>query len=228
MVVLFSCRDEYIDKPFFEINYTTISEFVDSEDLFSLFKTLIMEGGLHSSLSAYNPYGSGYTLFLPTNSAVNQFIEESDKYSNFQDLLNDIEFVKILVRYHVANIAMNANDFPFGALPDTTLSGDLLTIMYTGDIGSLVQEVNNDARIIYPNIFLTNGYIHIIDKVLEPVTNNSFEWLKNNADFSIFTKALEITKLCDTFNISSATSISSSTLLVETDDSIPAKRDFLH
>jgi uncharacterized surface protein with fasciclin (FAS1) repeats len=219
---LISCRDDYIDKPFYEIDNITISEYLYSkEDTFNLFHSLIIAGELESTLAAYNPFGNGYTLFLPSNAAVNRFIEDNDTYGNFQELLNDQEYVRTLVRYHVANIALNANDFPFGALPDTTLSGDLLTIGFSGDLGSLVQVVNNHATVIDPNILLTNGYIHIIDNVLEPVTYNSYEWLKNNPDFSLITRALEITELSDTFTIASGKNISpvsSNTLLVESDE----------
>ncbi|MEX0980570.1 MAG: fasciclin domain-containing protein [Bacteroidales bacterium] len=226
LIFLVSCKEEdNIDKPFYEIDeieYKTISEYINSKgDTFNLFRSLINAGELESTLAAYNPFGNGYTLFLPSNTAVNQFIEDNHTYGNFQDLLNDQEYVRTLVRYHVANLALNANDFPLGSLPDTTLSGDLLTIGFSGDLGSLVQVVNNYATVIDPNIYLINGYIHIIDEVLEPVTDNSYEWLKNNADFSIITQALEATELSDTFNIVSGKNISSgssNTLLVESDD----------
>jgi uncharacterized surface protein with fasciclin (FAS1) repeats len=220
-IFLISCNDDYTDKPFYEVNNITISEYLYSKgDTFNLFHGLIKAGELESTLAAYNPFGKGYTLFLPSNSAINQFIENNNTYGSFQDLLNDKGYVRTLVRYHVANIALNANDFPFGALPDTTLSGDLLTIGFSGDLGSLVQVINNYATVIDPNILLTNGYIHIIDKVLEPVTYNSYEWLKNNADYSLFAQALEVTELRDTFNMASGklSHGRSNTLLVESDE----------
>ena len=202
VIFIVSCKKEYNDKPFYETNNESIIEYIrENADTFSLFLTLIEESELESTLAAYNPFGNGYTLFLPSNRAINKFIEANSRYSSFQDLLNDNEFVRTLVRFHIANIGLNTNDFPFGALPDTTLSGDLLTIGFSGEIDSLVQQVNNYASITYPNIYLTNGYIHIIDEVLRPIVFTSYEWFKNEPDFSIFTRALELTNLKEVFTL---------------------------
>jgi len=53
-------------------------------------------------------------------------------------------------------------------LKDSTVTGDYLTIGFqiTEDESSYL--VNNYARVIDPNIQLSNGFVHGIDKVLEP------------------------------------------------------------
>mgnify|MGYP006275520111 FL=1 len=42
--------------------------------------------------------------------------------------------------------------------------------------------------------------MHVIDEVLTPVVYNSYQWLAEQPEYSIFTKALEITGLQDTFD----------------------------
>lgn len=211
--------------PFYEGIYEgmneSITEFVmEREELYSMFGELLVAGSLDGTLTAYNPHGNDYTLFLPTNDAFDSFIESSNKYQNFQDLLNDHEYVNVLVRFHVVNLAIQKNDFPFGVLPDTTLSGDLLNIGFVGDIDSTLIKVNNEASIIQSDIELTNGYIHIIDKILEPVVESSYEWLSAQDEYSIITAALIETGLQDTFKIETVNEISifpPNTMLIEPD-----------
>lgn len=222
-----SCEEEKVVRSFYEeadgegLN-ESISEYIESRtDTFSRFHKLMKQGKLHWTLTAYNPNGNDYTMFLPTDEAVNRFIENNINYGSFQELMDDKEYVKTLVRYHVVNQSLRRNDFPYGALPDTTLSGDYLTITYTDDLDSTILKVNNIAGIIQPDISLNNGYVHIIDEMLRPVVFNSYEWLSNQPEYSIFTKALEITGLKDTFNLENGSTGSrypANTLLVESDE----------
>lgn len=224
LTCLSSCTKEFPVKPFYEGIYEgmdqSIYEFIDAkQDTFSRFKDLIRAGELEETLKAYNPHGNDYTLFLPTNEAVDLFISTNGRYETFQDLVGDQDYVKTLTRYHIVNTALKTNDFPLGALPDTTMSGDLLIINFSGDVDSTVLKVDNYASIIEPNIELINGYVHVIDKLLTPVVSSSYEWLQQRPECSIFTRALEITGIRDTFKITTGEIVKfpPNTLLVETD-----------
>jgi len=211
-----SCEEDKEIKPFYE-NRFSISEFLqENQDEFNLFYQLLKQGDLERTLTAYNPSGNDYTLFLPTNEAIEKFIEENDQYQDFSDLLSDTAFVHVLVRYHVINSALERNDFPFGSLSDTTLSGDLLIMGFSGNIDSLIYLVNNQAKVFQTNIIATNGYIHLIDNMLLPVFLTTYEWLQQNEAYSIFTDALDITGLGDTFKFQDEKRWN--TLLVETNE----------
>ncbi len=203
-VLFFSCEPQYTITPFYEGIYKgidkSITEFiVNKADTFARFRDLMKTGNLDKTLTAFNPHGDNYTLFLPTNEAIDRFISNSQKYNSFQDLLEDKDYVNELVRYHVVNMALRANDFPYGALPDTCLSGDLLSISYRSHGDTVMPIINNTASLISFDIELINGFIHIIDGVLEPIVFNNYEWLKQYPEYSIFTMALETTGLSDTF-----------------------------
>jgi len=225
-IFLVACEPEYTITPFFEGIYKgrneSITEFiVNKADTFARFRDLMIAGNLDKTLSAFNPHGDNYTLFLPTNEAFDRFISNSQKYNSFQDLLNDTDYVNELVRYHVVNIAIRANDFPYGALPDTCLSGDLLSISYRSHGDTVLPVVNNNASLITYDIELTNGFIHIIDGVLAPIVFNNYEWLKQYPEYSIFTMALEMTGLSDTFALQESNSKiinPASSLFVEPDE----------
>lgn len=225
LLLMVSCKQDLPLVPFYEgINEgmnESIAEYVlNREELYSMFGELLVAGSLDGTLTAYNPHGNDYTLFLPTNDAFESFIESNPKYQDFQDLLYDTEYVHVLVRFHIVNLAIQKNDFPFGVLPDTTLSGDLLNLGFVGDIDSVLIKVNNEASIIQSDIELTNGYIHVIDKMLEPVVESSYEWLSTKDQYSIFTAAMAETGLRDTFKIEAGTGISifpPNTMLIEPD-----------
>jgi uncharacterized surface protein with fasciclin (FAS1) repeats len=205
-ILLISCEPEYTITPFYEGIYKGLDEsitdfVVNKADTFSRFRDLMIAGNLDKTLSAFNPHGDNYTLFLPTNEAIDRFVSNNKKYNSFQDLLEDKDYVNELVRYHVVNMALRANDFPYGALPDTCLSGDLLSISYRSQGDTVVPMVNNTASLISFDIELINGFIHIIDEMLEPIVFNNYEWLKQYPEYSIFTLALEKTGLSDTFSV---------------------------
>ena len=180
----------------------TIYDYIaENDSIYSSFMKILKAGGIDKTLSAYNPDGIGYTLFLPDNNAVNQFIQESGQFSTLDDLLNDKEYVSALSRYHVVNMGINANDFPFGALPEYTLSGDLLTVSFVIGTDSAYYKINNQAPVVKENIELSNGFIHVISKTLIPITFTSYQWLEQHPGCSIFKAAIDATGLKDKINI---------------------------
>ena len=218
----FSCAEPPHPDPGFEDQeQMTIYDYIVANDsLYSSFLSILEKGGIAKTLSAYNPDGLGYTLFLPDNNAVSEFIEESGRFSSLDDLLNDDEYVSALARYHVVSLGIDANDFPFGALPEYTLSGDFLTVNFIIEPDTSYYKINNQAPVIKTNIELSNGFIHLIKNTLIPITFTSYDWLEQNPGFSIFKTLIDTTGLeaAIDFNIKDATNVSRPiTLLVEHD-----------
>ena len=199
LLVLYSCTPEYEDRIFFDKDLVSIAGYLEEHsETYSSFYRIMMEGGLYTSLSSYNPLGTGFTLFLPTDDAFERYIAKNQKYGSFEELMNDNDFVRELGRYHLVNTELKTNEFPYGALPDTTATGDLLTIGFSVELDSTVYKVNNVAPVIEPNLEMVNGYIHVISEVLEPVNFSGYQWLFDNPGFSVLAQALEITGLKDT------------------------------
>jgi len=205
---------------FEDIEETSIYQYMVENDTFSLFLQILEKGGIAKTLSAYNPDGQGYTLFLPDNAAIMRFIENSQEYSDTNDLLNDQEFISELGRYHAVTEGISADDFPFGALPDYTFSQDYLIVSFIIEPDTSYYVINNQAPVVRPNIELSNGYIHIISNMLEPVTYTTYEWLAANDDFSIFKELMDATGLKEAIDLDfKETTIKSRpiTLLMEPD-----------
>lgn len=202
ILLLTSCKKSMNETGFFDENVLSIATFLENNQVeYSKYWELIQAMGLYHTLNAYNPHGDGFTLFLPTDEAFDRYIQQNDKYSSFDDLIGDAEFSSLLCRYHLVNKSMLSSDFPYGAFPDSTATGDYLTIGIVVQGDSLVYTVNNSAPVSLIDIETTNGYIQVIDEVLEPVSYNSYDWLKNTEGFSILSSAFELSGLKDTMDI---------------------------
>lgn len=198
----------------------------ENGDRFDNYLKLVEETGIYASLQATNPAGNNlYTLFLPNDSAFNLFFIENETYKSIDDLLSDEEFAGILVRYHLVMSGLSTNDFVFGALTDSTGTGDFLTVGAATNMETSESSfiINNRASVLQPNIELTNGYIHVIDQVLEPVIYTGYQWLSNNPDFSIFVQLFDVTGLKDKMGLFIINEIGESeenlyTILAESND----------
>ena len=100
-----------------------------------------------------------YTVFVPTDAAVNDLMELMN-LSQF-DMLAFYDMIPALA-YHIVPGIYMANDLENGMLLPTA-EGQSVSISI-GDAGAMVD----DANIIYADITAFNGVIHVIDDILAP------------------------------------------------------------
>ncbi|MCF6358123.1 MAG: fasciclin domain-containing protein [Draconibacterium sp.] len=221
IVVFNSCKEPeriagFEDAEEFSMYYYMLA---DEDKKFSDFMSILEVGGIDKTLSAYNPDGTDYTLFLPDNDAIKKFIDASDEFSSVKDMLDNKEYCEVFSRYHVVNMGIHTQDFPFGAFPEPTLSDDYLTVSFVIETDTSYYKINNQAAVTLPNIEVSNGFIHQIEIALEPITFTSFEWLEQKSDFSIFKEAIDLTGLqaLVDFNVKEDVERQPVTMLVEPD-----------
>jgi len=199
--------------------YSIYNYIVANKDKYSDFLAILEVGGIDKTLSAYNPNGNDYTLFLPSNAAIDNFIKTTEGISSVNDILSNPQYAAAFARYHIVNMGVHTQDFPFGAFPEPTLSDDYLTVSFIIEPDTSYYKINNQAAVTFPNIEVSNGYIHLIETALKPITFTSYGWLQGNSGFSIFKGALELTgvKSLVDFNIKDFENISPVTMFVESD-----------
>jgi len=194
VVAIQSCKEPERVPGFEDADeYSIYNYLVANKEKYSDFLAILEVGGLDKTLSAYNPNGNDYTLFLPDNEALKKFIDESNEISSLNDILNNPSFAAAFSRFHVVNKGIHTQDFPFGAFPEPTLSDDYLTVSFVIQSDTSYYKINNQAGVKKPNIELSNGYIHEIEVALEPITYTTWDWVAKNPDFTIFKAALDIT-----------------------------------
>jgi uncharacterized surface protein with fasciclin (FAS1) repeats len=188
-----SCESDPYGSNWVNENSLSISQYLDNNrDEYSKFYKILDKGKMLNTLYAYNPYGDDYTLFLPTDEAIDQFLQQNHNYGNFEELLKDTGFVKKITRYHTVNQKMHTDEFPDGALIDTTLTGDRLVTSFYADGDNQLIKVNNSASIIKSNLKMTNGYIHVISGVLQKTEISGYDWLQQQDDYSILGEAVRL------------------------------------
>ncbi len=189
-----SCVDDEVEAGFEDMTRLTVYDYiVENEDDFSSFLSILKKGGLDKTLSAYNPHGLGYSLFLPDNDAVRRYVENHGRFNSLDELLNEPGYAELLAKYHTVNMSIHSNDFPFGALPEPTLSDDLLVVSFVIETDTSYYMINNQAPVTSPNHEVSNGYIHQIGEMLSPVAFTTYEWLQVHEGYSIFREAVELT-----------------------------------
>ena len=159
-------------------------------DLYSEFGEVLKITGLSNLLAVRGPF----TLFLPTNDAMQEFYLENN-INSYADL--DSSALRALILNHLVGLRIISNDIGLGTLPDTNARGDYIATEFLGsDI-----IINKTAMIIDRDIYTANGVIHAINKVLDPIEDDVFTVLQNTPGYSIFTAGLETTGLADTLKI---------------------------
>jgi hypothetical protein len=217
----YSCSEKEITANFEDQEKMSIYDYLVANDsIYSSFLAILETGNIAKTLSAYNPNNTGYTLFLPNNSTVDKFIKGSGKYSSLEDLLADTAYVNILGRYHIVDMSISTDDFPFGALPEFTLSGDQLTVSFIIEPDTSYYKINNQSPVVFEDIELSNGFIDIISSTLNPIVYTSYAWLEHDPGLSIFKAAVDATGLKELIDLNTkdnTTEASPFTLFVEPD-----------
>lgn len=142
-----------------------------------------------------NAYGA-YTCFAPTNEAFKLYLKKIGKTSTDQ---LDTATLKNIIKLHLIADTITTGSFTDGKLPSPTMFGQYL-ITGVNDYGATL--INRQAILIQPyNILTGNGYIHVIDSVLQPATQTIAQMLESNENYKIFTQLLKATGFYDTLNI---------------------------
>lgn len=220
----FSCKTDEEDVLFTGNDYQNMMQYIDADPNFELFKKIVEAGNMTDVLSSYNSNdGAAYTLFLPTNDAVELFISENDRYASLDALLQDLTYCAEIVRYHLIDGEIPSSDFPNGALADKTISNYFLTIFFREGDNEVSFSVNDEARVVMTDIDLDNGVIHLISRMLTPVVFTSYEWIIESQNFTIFAELLSKCGLADTMNAFELDELNRSvyneyTVMAESDD----------
>lgn len=193
IAILTSCKTDPSLYNWVNDDALTISQYLaKNKQEYSKFYALLVDGNMLSTLYAYNPYGDDYTLFLPTDDAVNRFIKQSGKYGSFEELAKDTGYIGILLRYTILDRKVHTDEFPDGALTDPTLTGDRLVASFYTDGNNQLVLINQTARVMKPNIKLANGYIQVISEVLQRPSTSGYDWLQQHPGYSILAQAMEL------------------------------------
>jgi uncharacterized surface protein with fasciclin (FAS1) repeats len=143
-----------------------------------------------------------YTCFVPSNDAVRRYLD-SKSVSSVAEL--SVEECAQIVKYHVVRheleeqVAFASTDFVNGRLPLATMLSKYLTTRMVNENGSVMIEVNRQAKIVQKDIEAANGYIHKVDQVLTPPELTCGERIEElpNDTYGLFKQIMQATGWVD-------------------------------
>jgi uncharacterized surface protein with fasciclin (FAS1) repeats len=178
---------------------------------FSEFAKLAELTGMRSLLNTRGPY----TLFLPTNEAMLDYYTQKNVGS--LEEFSESELSNLFLN-HIVPIEISSLDIGLGTLSEKNALGDYLVTEFQGS--EII--ISKYARIIDRDIRVSNGYIHVVDRTLDPVTRDIYTVVSSDPSYTIFAEGLALTGLMDTlqlisFPYGSITARTRYTLLAVTD-----------
>lgn len=170
-----------------------ITEYLRANPDYSLFLEIL---DITNYASFMNTYGT-YTIFLPTNEAVEAYMNDLGVNSLSQIPLDDL---KDLAKLHILEQKVNTTSFTDGKIPTPSMYGQYLITGAANNNNVSSITVNKTANIIVSNVELGNGVIHVIDKVLRVAKRTLAEQIEADPNLSLFTEVLKATGWYDKLN----------------------------
>ena len=131
----------------------TIVEVAASDPQFSTLVELVQKAGLAETLSS-----GSFTVFAPTNAAFEKVPD-----STLEALANDPEQLKAVLTYHVVAKRLPASRVVRRTRIKTVNGESIRVRVRNGTV-----RLNRTARVTKVNVRASNGYIHVINRVLLP------------------------------------------------------------
>lgn len=180
------CTDPYEDEVFAAYDEEPIGLYLEANPEFANWVKLLKKADLFNAMNI----SIDYTCFVANNEAVLAYIKS--KGWNSIDDLTEIE-ARNLMAYHILPGASYSYPGLSGKIPSKTVSGDFLTVTIAVEEEGDVRYLN-DVRILRTDAFekpLTNGIVHQLDEVLDPIIYTVWDLIEQNPEYTIFAKALE-------------------------------------
>ncbi len=206
---ILACTDEIDKSNRYTFTGETIADFLlNRSEEYSNFIKILEKANMFGLLSTYGQY----TLFVPTNEAVEKFLFEQDSlYWATRDdnvpyetgitspLLEDLSdsMATIIAKTHLVEVR-----YPMAEMNEGTLYSRNFNLRSLGISYKVVDErfyimINNRSAIIGGDNEVENGVVHIIDKAINPTSRNVPGLIEEYGYFSLFSAALKETGFQD-------------------------------
>ena len=204
--LIFSCKDEVDTSDIYTFKGQTISDYAKEDSSLSLFYHALtlakVKASSKSSLATLLSTRGNYTVFAPTNNAIRIFLDSIYAHEPY-----DIDTMSMETANKIAlNCILDYGDeeallstgFFVGAIDKGTFNDRHILVEFDTIAGGQLSIIlNNTSRIIQPDIELTNGVIHVVNKVIAPSTSSLSALISQINNMRIFSHLLEETSWAD-------------------------------
>ncbi len=210
-MTLTSCNQEPDESNLYTFTGKTIQDFLTENDsLFHQFNVIMQRSGYDRMMATYGQY----TCYAPINSGVDAYIDSLYNDSIAKEPHNGLtensvmglsdEQCKEIARYHLSAM-LNSYIEQLSNYSGKEISTMMNTpfISKLGDDG--VVRFNGVAEVTSYDNEMTNGYVHVINKVIPRTTRRVAEVMEQHPEFTLFFEALEKTGLVDSLAVDKKT-----------------------
>ncbi|MBQ9668291.1 MAG: fasciclin domain-containing protein [Prevotella sp.] len=197
LAVVTACNDDDIPDNFYSSTKVTAAGFIEAdEEQYGEFHQILDRANYFSMLATYGEY----TLFLPNNAAVDTYLSENG-YSSVDDI--PLEMCDTLARTHIVKtVALFTTDISGESMP-MNMNDRYIELSTDSDVtnnNALIVYVNKRSRIIEKDDSVTNGVVHVIDRML--TASNQFlpDLMEEDPQLTIFCEALRLTGMADSIS----------------------------
>ena len=204
-----ACTDDIDKSNRYTFTGETIADFMlNRNEKYSHMITLLKQAKLFSLLSTYGQY----TMFLPTNEAIENFLIEQDSLywatrdnkvpletgitsPHIEDLSDSM--ATVIVKTHLVEAR-----YPMAEMSEGTLHHRNFNLRSLGINYKVVDErfyimINNRSAIIDGDNEVENGIVHVVDRAINPTSRNVPGLIEEYRYFSLFSAALKLTGFQD-------------------------------
>lgn len=194
VLVLAGCNPQIDERYVTTFTGDMIYSYLNKDTVrYSEYLRFVNKAGLRGMLSAYGEY----TCLPPTNDAFKKYYQSRGSKFTFDSLT--AEEVNYIARTHIVNMKYMTDVLSDGVIPNVNMNDRVIEILFSNDTvtGKSKILLNRESEVIEKDVEVYNGVIHTISKVLTPSTAQLPDLIAANPDLSIFSAALQLTKMSD-------------------------------
>ena len=204
-----SCSDKVDSSNLFVFEGETVANYLEDTEGYSMFSQLTkrVKTGRKTDSRVYSLLAArgNYTVFAPSDKAVQQFIDSVYEKNNYSLDSITYEMAEYIVRNAIIDNqdqkGLKTTDFVIGALETRSLDDRYIMISFDTLNAKTVVVVNEKSRIENPDVECSNGYIQGVDRVLQPSNDKLPDLIKGAPNMKIFSRLLEETGFADSMNL---------------------------
>lgn len=203
-----SCSDSVDESALYVFSGETIASYLQTTEGYSKFYQLAQRvktgKKTDSRIAALLAARGNYTVFAPNDIAVQEFVDSVYEQKDYPLDSISYEMAEYVVRNaiidHKNQDAYKTTDFITGALENMSMDDRYIMISFDTIDTRTVIVVNEKSIIENEDNECSNGYIHGVDRVLQPSNDKLPDLIKNADNLRIFSKLLDITGLADSMS----------------------------
>jgi uncharacterized surface protein with fasciclin (FAS1) repeats len=204
-----ACTDDIDKSNRYTFTGETIADYIlNRSENFTHFIRILKQAEMFGLLSTYGQY----TLFLPTNGAIEKFLVEQDSLY-WATRNDDVPYETGITSPHIEDLSDSMATviakthlvearYPMAEMSEGTLHRRNYNLRSLGISYKVVDErfyimINNSSAIIDGDNEVENGIVHVVDRAINPTSRNVPGLIEEYGYFSLFSAALKLTGFQD-------------------------------